>query len=109
MCTIIEFHFSYSFFTVFVVLLERMEEEDNRQNARIQSLEKQTETITELAISVKELAASVKQLAESEKKHDDKLEELSARDGERWRNVVGYVITVIVGIVIGFIFKQIGM
>ena len=88
---------------------KRMEEEDKRQNARIQSLEKQTETITELAISVKELAASVKQLAESEKKHDDKLEELSDRDGERWRNVVGYVITVIVGIVIGFIFKQIGM
>lgn len=88
---------------------KRMEEEDKRQNARIQSLEKQTETITELAISVKELAASVKQLAESEKKHDDKLEELSNRDGERWRNVVGYVITVIVGIVIGFIFKQIGM
>lgn len=88
---------------------KRMEEEDKRQNARLENLEKQTATITELAISVKELAASVKQLAESEKKHDDKLEELSSRDGAMWRKVVGYVITVVVGIVIGFIFKQIGM
>lgn len=88
---------------------KRMEEENKRQNVRIGNLEKQTATITELTISVKELAASVKQLAESEKKHEDKLEELSARDGERWRNVVSYVITVVVGIVIGFIFKQIGM
>lgn len=88
---------------------KRMEEEDKRQNARIQHLEEQTATITELAISVKELAASVKQLAETEKRQDDKIEELTGRDGERWRSAVGYVITVVIGIVIGFIFKQIGM
>lgn len=87
----------------------RMEEEDNRQNQRIKLLEEQTKTITDLAVSVKELAISVKQLAETQKEQSGKLEKLEERDGEMWRKVVGYIVTVIVGIVIGFMFKQIGM
>ena len=31
------------------------------------------------------------------------------RDGEMWRKVTGHIVTVIIGIVIGYIFKQIGM
>lgn len=87
----------------------RMEEEHNRQNKRIELLEEQTEQFTDIAISVKELALSVKQMAETQKSQGEKLEKLEERDGEMWRKVVGYIITAIVGIVIGFVFKQIGM
>ena len=38
-----------------------------------------------------------------------RLEILESRDGEMWRKVISYAVTAIVGIVIGFIFKQIGM
>jgi len=38
-----------------------------------------------------------------------KVSTLESRDGEMWRKVTGYIITAIVGIVIGYIFKQIGM
>jgi hypothetical protein len=87
----------------------RMEEEHNRQNKRIELLEEQTEQFTDIAISVKELALSVKQMAETQKSQGEKLEKLEERDGEMWRKVVGYIVTAIVGIVIGFVFKQIGM
>lgn len=87
----------------------RIEEEHNRQNSRIKLLEEQTKTITDLAISVKELAMSVKQMAETQKEHGEKLEKLEERDGEMWRKVVGYIVTAVVGIIIGFVFKQIGM
>lgn len=87
----------------------RIEEEHNRQNSRIKLLEEQTKTITDLALSVKELAMSVKQMAETQKEHGEKLEKLEERDGEMWRKVVGYIVTAVAGIIIGFVFKQIGM
>lgn len=37
------------------------------------------------------------------------MEVLESRDGEMWRKVVGYIITAVVGIIIGFIFTQFGM
>lgn len=87
----------------------RIEEEHSRQNSRIKLLEEQTKTITDLAISVKELAMSVKQMAETQKEHGEKLEKLEERDGEMWRKVVGYIVTAVAGIIIGFVFKQVGM
>lgn len=87
----------------------RIEEEHSRQNSRIKLLEEQTKTITDLAVSVKELAMSVKQMAETQKEHGEKLEKLEERDGEMWRKVVGYIVTAVAGIIIGFVFKQIGM
>lgn len=88
---------------------KRMEEEHGRQNRRLDFLEKQAEQITEIAISTKELAVSVKQMAEEQRKQGQKLEKLEGRDGEMWRKVVGYVATALLGILIGFVFQQIGM
>lgn len=87
----------------------RMEEEHNRQNKRIELLEERTEQFINIAISVKELALSVKQMAETQREQGEKLEKLESRDGEMWRKVTGYIITAIIGIVIGFVFQQIGM
>lgn len=89
--------------------VRRMEEEHKRQNKRLDLLEKQTEQITDIAMSTKELAISVKQMAEEQREQGNKLEKLEGRDGEMWRKVVGYVITAVVGILIGFVFRQIGM
>lgn len=87
----------------------RMEEEHNRQNKRIELLEERTEQFTNIAISVKELALSIKQMAETQREQGEKLEKLESRDGEMWRKVTGYIITAIIGIVIGSVFQQIGM
>lgn len=88
---------------------KRIDAENNRQNKRIELLEERTEQFTDIAISVKELAQSIKQMAETQKEQGEKLEKLESRDGEMWRKVTGYIITAIIGIVIGFVFQQIGM
>lgn len=88
---------------------KRIDAENNRQNQRIKLLEEQTKQVIEIALSVRELAQSIKQMAETQKEQGEKLENLEERDGEMWRKVVGYIVTAIVGIVIGFVFKQIGM
>ncbi len=88
---------------------KRIDAENNRQNQRIKLLEEQTKQVTDLALSVKELAQSIKQMTETQKEQGEKLERLESRDGEMWRKVTGYIITAIIGIVIGFVFQQIGM
>lgn len=88
---------------------KRIDAENERQNQRIKLLEEQTKQVTDIAISVRELAQSVKQMAVTQKEQGDKLEKLEGVDGEKWRTVVGYVVTAIIGIVIGFVFKQFGM
>ncbi len=88
---------------------KRMHDENERQNARIKLLEEQTKQVTDLAISVRALAMSVKQMAETQLKQGQKLEKLEQRDGEMWRKVTGYIITAVVGIIIGYVLKQIGI
>jgi tetrahydromethanopterin S-methyltransferase subunit F len=88
---------------------KRIDAENNRQNQRIKLLEEQTKQVIDLTLSVKELAQSIKQMTETQKEQGEKLEKLESRDGEMWRKVTGYIITTIIGIIIGFVFKQIGM
>lgn len=88
---------------------KRVEAEDNRQNRRLEILEEQTKQFTDLVLSVKELAQSVKQLAEIQKAQGEKLDELESRDGEMWRRVSGYVITSIVGLIVGYLFRKLGL
>lgn len=77
-------------------------------NARIKDLETEVKEITDLTISINNLALSVDSMAKEQKKQREQLESLKARDGERWRTVTTYIITAVIGILIGFVFKQIG-
>ena len=88
--------------------VKRMEQEHKGMNARIKDLEAEVKEITELTISINNLALSVDSMAKEQKKQREQLESLKARDGERWRTVTAYVITAVIGILIGFIFKQLG-
>ena len=88
---------------------KRMEDEHKRQNRRIDKLEENQRQINELTLSVKELALSVKSLAEEKKDHDDRIEALENRDGEKWRDATKTVMTVIIGAFIGYIMTQLGL
>ena len=86
-----------------------MEDEHKRINRRMEILENVTNQIHELTLSVKEIAYSTKDIKEEQKAQGNRLEALEARDGEMWRKVTGYVITAVIGIVVGYIFNQFGM
>ena len=76
---------------------------------RLDSMEKATEQIGSLAVSVEKLAVSMETMAKAQQEQGEKLEELENRDGEMWRKVAGYILTAVLGIVIGFLFKQVGI
>lgn len=88
---------------------KRLEAEDRRQDKRLEILEEQIKQYIDLVLSVQELAQSVKQLAEIQKAQGEKLDELESRDGKIWRRVSGFVITSIIGLVVGYLFHKLGL
>lgn len=87
----------------------RLEEENERQNKRLSILEDSGRQLTTLATSVEKLATSMQSMLKEQENQGKRLEILEGRDGEQWRKVVGYAITAVLGIALGYIFKQIGM
>lgn len=88
---------------------KRIEEENNRQNKRIEILETNIVRLGELNVSIEKLAMNMENMLKEQVQQGKRLETLESRDGERWRTVVSYAITAIVGVILGFIFKQIGL
>ena len=84
----------------------RIEEENKRQDRRLELLEHTVQQISDLATSVEKLAVSM--LREQEKQ-GTRLETLEDRDGEMWRKIIGYAATAAVGIIIGYVARQIGL
>lgn len=88
--------------------VKRMEEDHKRTNHRLSDLEKAFEQNNKLLVSVERLATNMENMQKEQQEQGSRLEKLEARDGEMWRKVVGYVITAVAGILVGFIFTQIG-
>lgn len=87
----------------------RLEEENARQDKRIALLEENTKRLELLNTSIEKLAANMENMLKEQVQQGKRLEVLEGRDGEMWRKVVGYIATAVVGIILGFIFTQVGM
>lgn len=85
----------------------RMEDEHGRQNKRIELLEESMQKQNALLSSIEKLAVNMESMQKELTKQGERLEVLESRDGEMWRKVTGYVITTVIGAVLGFIFTQI--
>ena len=88
---------------------KRLDEENRRKDRRIELLEENTKQIGSLTTSVEKLAQSTQMMVKEQEKQGRRLAELEGRDGEMWRKVIGYAATAIIGILVGYIFTQIGM
>lgn len=86
----------------------RIDEENHRQNRRIELLEENVKQTGQLTSSVEKLANNMSNMVKEQEKQGKRLEALESRDGDMWRTVVGYIITAVIGIVLGFMAKQMG-
>ena len=87
----------------------RFDDENKRQNRRIEALEEAIRQSSALIANVERLAMNMETMAKEQERQGKRLEVLEARDGEMWRKAVGYAVTAVIGIVIGYIFTHIGM
>lgn len=86
----------------------RLADEDARQNKRLDLLEENVRQFGSMAAAVEKLATNMESMCKVQEQQGKRLETLESRDGEKWRQVAGYTITAIVGIVLGFLAKQFG-
>ena len=96
--------------------VKRMEAEHKHLYETLDEYKAQMAEVHSISISVEKLALHMEHMLEEIKKqqitqdkHDARLEELESRDGEMWRKLVGYLVTTVAGILIGYAFKQLGM
>lgn len=97
------------------VSMENMVKEQEHQGKRLETLEEQSSqmeimhNIDLLTSSIEKLTLNVANVIKEQESHKKRLGAIEKKDGEMWRKVTGYIVTAIIGIVLGFIFKQIGM
>lgn len=87
----------------------RLEEENKRQDKRISLLEESTEKLHSLNSSIEKLAANMESMLKEQLRQGKRLEVLENRDGEMWRKVVSHIITVAIGLIVGYVFTRIGI
>ena len=88
---------------------KRVEEENGRQNHRLKELEDALTRITQLVTAVERLATNMEHLEKEQETQGKRLQTLEAKDGQKWQQVVSYVITALVSIAIGFIARSLGL
>ena len=86
----------------------RMEDEHRRINHRLGKVEETIGEINQLTLSVQSLAESVQRMCKEQERQSERLQTLEDRDGEKWREVVKYLITGIVGAAVGYIMTRLG-
>lgn len=87
----------------------RLDEENNRQNRRIELLEESTREMRALASSVEKLATNMEGMIKEQEKQGERLEVLEGRDGEKWRKVIGHIGTTVLGILIAYVAMKLGL
>ena len=87
------------------VCSERMK----RIEERVDKVEVIQEEIHKLSLSVERLAMTVKTMAETQKDHDSRLDSIEGKDARMWQDLIKTAITGIVGVIIGYALKQIGI
>ena len=79
----------------------RVDDENDRQNIRISSLEKAVQEISRITISVERLAVSMENMKNEQKKTNERLEKIEDVPGKRWDLAITAIITGIITFLMG--------
>lgn len=83
--------------------VERIEDEQNRQNHRIDKLEDAVKQINDLVAAVKVMASNLEAMNRELGRQGDRLDKIEERPTKRWDAVVSGIIAGVVGILIGLL------
>ena len=86
----------------FEAVTERLDAENVRQNHRIDTLEKLTESVQKLAVNMEHMATE-------QQKQSECIRKLENRDGEKWRQAFGYFVMAVVSSIVTVLFAKFGL
>lgn len=93
---------------------KRLEDENNRQNKRIEQLEETVNRIVvqqlnALTATIEKLNLSMDNTLKEQAAIGERVKKLEDKDGDMWRTAVKYVLSAVVGGVVVFMLTRIGM
>lgn len=88
---------------------KRIDEWEKRQDKRLELLEENVQKIGALTTSIEKLAQSVENMAKEQNRQGERLEAIESRDGEKWRKLMGYIVSAIAAGVVGFLLAYFGL
>ena len=93
-------------------MIEKIVEVEQRSKSntkRIDSLEKNTEALTDLVIVVKEMNVKQDYTIKKVDKIDSRVSKIEEQPAKRWNRIVEKALTVIVGAILGFVISKLGL
>ena len=88
---------------------KRIHDEDARQNHRIKELEDKVDATNKLLVVIEKLTNNIENMQKEIKRQGERLLVIENRDGENWRKAVWLVVSLVIGGVVGYILKHIGL
>lgn len=89
--------------------LTEVEQRSKSNTHRLEVLEKNTEAINKMAISIEKMATKQDTMNDNITKLNTDVEALKAEPGKRWKFVVEKAIYIIVAAVVGYILASVGL
>lgn len=89
--------------------VRRMDDANERQSKRISILEDEVKELRVISSDIKSLLVEMKGMREEQEKQGERLATIEGRDGEKWRDTVKDVLSVIIGAVLAFVLVKIGI
>lgn len=87
----------------------RINDEQTRQNRRLDALEGKSEALSDLAASVKVLANNMESMAKEQAKITTRLDDLEAEPAENWKKAVWIVIGAVIAACVGLLLRGVGL
>lgn len=88
---------------------KRLEDENKRQNRRLDALEETIKQVATISTSVEKLAINMQNMLTEQISQGKRLETLESLDGNKWRSAVSHIVTSVISIVVGYLFTRFGL
>jgi len=75
---------------------KRIDDENRRQNHRLEKLEKIADQLTDMVVSIKAMAVTMQGMQEEQKRQGQRLEKIEEKPADNWNTLVKTILTVVV-------------
>ena len=89
--------------------MKRIEDEDARQNKRLEKLEELMENINSLTISVEKMASALQLMQKEQERQGERLDAIEREPADKWRTIIKTVLTVTVTAIVTYMISHGGI
>ena len=87
--------------------IDQIKEDVNEMGEVVRNMNSLSLSVERMAVSLQNMCEKQKEMGEQLESQNAQIRGLENRDGEKWRQVVGYAITAVISLVLGFLFTNI--